>query len=102
MVGGSRVGLNGGTVVKPMRGRQATGRNEGQKPARRPSTTLRAPPKITRFQPYLHGAGEGGATNPYALIAADGRQYKVEEGQEIQVDLRDDVEGGATITFDQV
>jgi len=40
--------------------------------------------------------------NTYAIIAADGRQYKVEEGQEIQVDLRDDVEGGATITFDQV
>ena len=40
--------------------------------------------------------------NTYAIIAADGRQYKVEEGQEIQVDLRDGVEGGATITFDQV
>jgi large subunit ribosomal protein L21 len=40
--------------------------------------------------------------NTYAIIAADGRQYKVEEGQEIQVDLREDVEGGATVTFDQV
>ena len=40
--------------------------------------------------------------NTYAIIAADGRQYKVEEGQEIQVDLRDGVEGGATVTFDQV
>ena len=40
--------------------------------------------------------------NTYAIIAADGRQYKVEEGQEIQVDLRDGVESGATITFDQV
>ena len=40
--------------------------------------------------------------NTYAIIAADGRQYKVEEGQEIQVDLRDGVEGGETITFDQV
>ena len=40
--------------------------------------------------------------NTYAIIAADGRQYKVEEGQEIQVDLREGVEGGATVTFDQV
>ena len=40
--------------------------------------------------------------NTYAIIAADGRQYKVEEGQEIQVDWREEVEGGATITFDQV
>jgi large subunit ribosomal protein L21 len=40
--------------------------------------------------------------NPYAIIAADGRQYKVEEGQEIQVDLREGIEGGATITFDQI
>ena len=40
--------------------------------------------------------------NTYAIIAADGRQYKVEEGQEIQVDLRDELEAGATITFDQV
>ena len=36
--------------------------------------------------------------NTYAIIAADGRQYKVEEGQEIQVDFRDEIEGGATIT----
>lgn len=40
--------------------------------------------------------------NTYAIIATDGRQYKVEEGQEIQVDLRDEVQDGATITFDQV
>ena len=40
--------------------------------------------------------------NTYAIIAADGRQYKVEEGQEIQVDLREELEGGATVTFDQV
>ena len=40
--------------------------------------------------------------NTYAIIAADGRQYKVEEGQEIQVDLRDELEGGATVTFDRV
>ena len=40
--------------------------------------------------------------NTYAIIAADGRQYKVEEGQEIQVDFRDEIEGGTTITFDQV
>ena len=40
--------------------------------------------------------------NTYAIIAADGRQYKVEEGQEIQVDLREELEGGATVTFYQV
>jgi large subunit ribosomal protein L21 len=37
----------------------------------------------------------------YAIIAADGRQYKVEEGQEIQVDLRDAKEGDK-VTFDRV
>jgi large subunit ribosomal protein L21 len=37
----------------------------------------------------------------YAIIATDGRQYKVEEGQEIQVDLRDAAEGDK-VTFDRV
>ena len=37
----------------------------------------------------------------YAIIATDGRQYKVEEGQEIQVDLREAKEG-EKVTFDQV
>lgn len=37
----------------------------------------------------------------YAIIASDGRQYKVEEGQEIQVDLRDAKEGDK-VTFDRV
>jgi large subunit ribosomal protein L21 len=37
----------------------------------------------------------------YAIIAADGRQYKVEEGQEIQVDLREAKEGDK-VTFDRV
>ncbi|MFO0884988.1 MAG: 50S ribosomal protein L21 [Pirellulales bacterium] len=37
----------------------------------------------------------------YAIISDGGRQYKVEEGQELSVDLRE-VELGATITFDQV
>jgi ribosomal protein L21 len=37
----------------------------------------------------------------YAIIAADGRQYKVEEGQEIQVDLREAKEGDK-VTFDHV
>jgi large subunit ribosomal protein L21 len=37
----------------------------------------------------------------YAIIATDGRQYKVEEGQEIQVDLRDAKEGDK-VTFDRV
>jgi large subunit ribosomal protein L21 len=38
----------------------------------------------------------------YAIIAADGRQYKVEEGQILQIDLRDGIQDGETITFDQV
>ena len=38
----------------------------------------------------------------YALIAADGKQYKVQQGDEIQVDLRTDVKEGDTIKFDQV
>ena len=37
----------------------------------------------------------------YAIIATDGRQYKVEEGQEIQVDLREAKEGDK-VTFDRV
>jgi large subunit ribosomal protein L21 len=37
----------------------------------------------------------------YAIIATDGRQYKVEEGQEIQVDLRESKEGDK-VTFDRV
>ena len=37
----------------------------------------------------------------YAIIADGGRQYKVEEGQELDIDLRDAVSGDE-ITFDQV
>lgn len=38
----------------------------------------------------------------YAIIAADGRQYKVTEGQEIQVDLREEAKEGDKVTFDKV
>lgn len=38
----------------------------------------------------------------YAIIADSGRQYKVEEGQELEVDLRADATAGTTITFDRV
>jgi large subunit ribosomal protein L21 len=38
----------------------------------------------------------------YAIIAADGRQYKVQSGDEIQVDLREGAQVGDTVTFDQV
>jgi large subunit ribosomal protein L21 len=38
----------------------------------------------------------------YAIIADGGRQYKVEEGQILSIDLRDGVTQGASITFDQV
>jgi large subunit ribosomal protein L21 len=37
----------------------------------------------------------------YAIIATDGRQLRVEEGQELQVDYRD-VPKGSEITFDRV
>ena len=37
----------------------------------------------------------------YAIIEAGGQQFKVEEGQELQIDLQD-VAPGETITFDQV
>jgi large subunit ribosomal protein L21 len=37
----------------------------------------------------------------YAIIAEDGRQYKVEEGQEFDIDYRD-VSKGAEIRFENV
>ena len=37
----------------------------------------------------------------YAIFADGGRQYKVEEGQELEVDYRD-VAPGEQVTFDQV
>jgi len=37
----------------------------------------------------------------YAIFAADGRQYKVEEGQELTIDFRDSSTGDK-LTFDQV
>lgn len=37
----------------------------------------------------------------YAIIADGGRQYKVEQGQTLEVDLRD-AEIGATLSFDRV
>ncbi len=37
----------------------------------------------------------------YAIIADGGRQYRVEEGQELEVDLKG-VSTGETITFDRV
>ena len=37
----------------------------------------------------------------YAIIADGGRQYKVEEGQEVSIDYRD-VPAGETLTFDRV
>lgn len=37
----------------------------------------------------------------YAIIADGGRQYKVEQGQTLELDLRE-VEPGQSITFDRV
>jgi len=37
----------------------------------------------------------------YAIIADSGKQFKVEEGQKVQVDFRD-LKVGDAITFDQV
>ncbi len=39
--------------------------------------------------------------NMYAIIADGGRQYKVEEGQFLEVDFRE-VESGDSLTFDRV
>jgi len=38
----------------------------------------------------------------YAIIADSGRQYKVEEGQELNVDLRSDLDEGAELKFENV
>ena len=37
----------------------------------------------------------------YAIIVDGGRQYRVEEGMELDVDFRD-VEDGSTVTFEKV
>src|SRR5688572_30151561 len=37
----------------------------------------------------------------YAIIAEGGRQYKVQEGQELEIDLRNP-SAGTEVTFDQV
>jgi len=37
----------------------------------------------------------------YAIIADGGRQYKVEEGQELEIDYRD-ISSGEELTFDRV
>lgn len=38
----------------------------------------------------------------FAIIAHGGRQYKVEEGQELLIDLQEGVNKGDTLTFDRV
>ena len=38
----------------------------------------------------------------FAVIADGGRQYYVKEGDRLKIDLRDGVEDGGSITFDQV
>ena len=38
----------------------------------------------------------------YAVIAADGRQYKVQTGDVIQIDLREGANPGDAVTFDKV
>lgn len=38
----------------------------------------------------------------FAVIADGGRQYKVQEGDLLVVDYRDDAEPGQTLTFDQI
>lgn len=38
----------------------------------------------------------------YAIIADGGKQYRVEQGQEFNVELQDLAEGVKTITFEQV
>jgi len=38
----------------------------------------------------------------YAIVAADGRQYKVQTGDEIQIDLREGANVGDQITLERV
>ena len=38
----------------------------------------------------------------YAIISTDGRQYKVQSGDEIQVDLREGANPGDAVIFDNV
>ena len=38
----------------------------------------------------------------YAIIAEGGRQYKVEPGQKVDIDLRKDADSGDTIEFGEV
>ena len=38
----------------------------------------------------------------YAIISDGGRQFKVEEGQELTIDYRADAAAGEKLTFDQV
>jgi len=38
----------------------------------------------------------------YAIIAADGRQYKVQSGDVIQIDLREGANPGDAVKFDNV
>ena len=38
----------------------------------------------------------------YAIISNGGRQFKVEQGQELTIDYRADAATGSTVTFDQV
>jgi large subunit ribosomal protein L21 len=38
----------------------------------------------------------------YAIIVDGGRQFKVEEGQELQIDFRGDLAAGAEVLFDRV
>jgi large subunit ribosomal protein L21 len=38
----------------------------------------------------------------YAIIATDGRQYRVHSGDEIQIDLREGASPGEAVTFENV
>ena len=38
----------------------------------------------------------------YAIIVDGGRQFKVEEGQELEIDFRGDLAAGAEVLFDRV
>lgn len=39
---------------------------------------------------------------PYVVIADGGRQYRVTEGQILDIDFRDGIEEGSELTFDRV
>src|SRR5688572_13491233 len=67
-----------------------------------PSSRRFALPSVYYVAPHSQSTVSLYGTTMYAIIATDGKQYKVQQGDEIQIDLRTDVKEGDAITFDRV